>query len=210
MGPIDPGQIKCVVFDYGFTLSPDHYFNVTPPACPEWQAVIQKEIFGEPAIVIPWMKGELTSLDIAGILASHLSLDIPTIAATMEEGCRHLKINQAVWDFAEAQKAAGRKTALVTDNMDVFSKVVVPAHGLQALFDVILNSCDFHEIRKEVLWPLAFERLGGGIGYENSLLIEDGESEPALFRRMGGQAHQYSTDKAFLEWLDGVDWSKRL
>jgi hypothetical protein len=206
---INPEQIKCVVFDFGFTLSPDYYFNFTPPGCLEWHAVIQKVIFGDDSIMVPWMKGELSSLDIAGILSGYFPLDVPTIATTMEEGCRRLHFNQAVWDFAVAQKAAGRKTALVTDNMDVFSKVVVPCHGLEDIFDVILNSADCNEIRKEFLWPIAFERLGGGIGYTNSLLIEDGESEPAMFRRLGGQAHQYTNDKAFVMWLDSIHWSKQ-
>jgi FMN phosphatase YigB (HAD superfamily) len=209
LDPINPEQIKCVVFDFGFTLSPDYYFNVTPPGCPEWHAVIQKEIFGEAAIVNPWMKGELSSLDIARILSRYFPLDIPTIVATMDQGCQRLHFNQAVWDFAFVQKAAGRKTALVTDNMDVFSKVVVPCHGLEALFDVILNSADFHEIRKELLWPIAFERLGGGIRYANSLLIEDGETEPAMFRALGGLAHQYTDDKAFIAWLDSIHWSRQ-
>ena len=124
----------------------------------------KRKFLGKHAIVNPWMKGELSSLDIARILSRYFPLDIPTIAATMDQGCQRLHFNQAVWDFAFVQKAAGRKTALVTDNMDVFSKVVVPCHGLEALFDVILNSADFHEIRKELLWPIAFERLGGGIG----------------------------------------------
>jgi hypothetical protein len=191
----------------GFTLSPDYYFKISPPGCPHWHEIIQKHIFGEPAIITPWLKGELTTLDIAGILSEYFPLDIPTIAATMEEGCRHLNFNPAVWDFAVAQKRAGRKTALVTANMDVFSKVVVPAHGLDQLFDVILNTADFHEIRKEFLWPVAFQRLGEDIGYANSLLIEDEKSEPAKFRELGGQAHQYSTDALFLEWLDSVQWS---
>jgi FMN phosphatase YigB (HAD superfamily) len=205
---INTGRIKCVVIDFGFTLSPDYYFNVTPPGCPQWHTVIQEVIFRDPAITIPWMKGELTSLDIAGILSRHFQLDIRTIAETMEKGCEHLALNPAVRDFAVAQKAAGRKTALVTDNMDVFTKVVVPSHGLERLFDVILNSADFHEIRKEFLWPIAFERLGGGIGYANSLLIEDGENEPTKFRALGGYACQYSNDAAFLEWLDAVQWNR--
>ena len=209
MDGINARKIKCVVFDFGFTLSPDYYFNVTPPDCWQWHPVIQKVIFGEAGIMIPWMKGELSSLDIAGILARHLPLDPATIAATMEKGCERLHFNPAVRVFAAAQKAAGRKTALVTDNMDVFTRVVVPALGLEQLFDVILNSSDFHEIRKEFLWPIAFERLGDGIGYANSLLIEDGENEPALFRSLGGYAHQYSNDAAFLEWLDFVDWNRQ-
>jgi len=206
LDPIDPGQIKCIVFDFGFTLSPDYYFMISPPGCPQWHEVIQKYIFGEPSITVPWMKGELTSLDIANLLSQHFPLDISIIAATMEKGCQHLSFNPAVWDFAVAQKAAGRKTALVTDNMDVFTKVVVPAHGLDQLFDVILNSSDFHETRKDVLWPIAFERLGGGIGYATSLLIEDGETEPAMFRASGGYACQYVNDENFLNWLT-LNWS---
>ena len=207
LDPINPEQIKCVVFDFGFTLSPDYYFNVSPPGCPQWHAVIQEVIFGEPAITNPWMRGEVTSQDIARILSHHLPLDIPTIAASLDKGCQHLQLNPAVRDFAVAQKAARRKTALVTDNMDVFTRVVVPSHGLDQLFDVILNSADFHEVRKELLWLIAFERLGGGIGYANSLLIEDGESQPAMFRALGGVAHQYSNDAAFLEWLESIHWS---
>jgi FMN phosphatase YigB (HAD superfamily) len=210
LDPINPELIKCVVFDFGFTLSPDYYFNVCPPGYPQWHEVIQTVIFGEPAIMIPWMKGEVTSLDIAGILSKYFPLDIPIIAATMEKGCKWLRFNPAVWDFAAAQKAAGRKTALVTDNMDVFTKVIVPSHGLERLFDVILNSADLHEIRKEFLWPVAFERLGGGIGYANSLLIEDGENEPALFRALGGYAYQYSNDAAFMRWLNSVQWGNQL
>ncbi len=209
LGTFDPAQIKCVVFDFGYTLSPDYYFKIAPRGISQWQAVIQKVIFEEPSVVIPWMRGELTSLDIAGILSDHFPLDIQTIAKTMEKGCQNLNFNQAVWDFAVARKADGRKTALVTDNMDVFTKVVIPAHGLDALFDVIINSADFHEIRKEVLWPIAFERLGGGTGYANSLLIEDGESEPAKFRASGGTAYQYQGDELFLDWLKTIPWSDR-
>jgi hypothetical protein len=205
----DPKQIKCVVFDSGFTLIADYYFKVSPPGIPQWFDIIQRGIFGDSSIVDPWMRGELTILDIAGVLSRHIPLDIPTIAATMEIGCRHLNFNQAVWDFAVAQKAAGRKTALVTGNMDVFTKVVVPAHGLDRLFDVILNTSDFHEIRKEILWPIAFERLGDGIGYANSLLIEDGETQPALFRAQGGYAYQYKNDGMFLDWLDFIHWRER-
>jgi hypothetical protein len=152
----------------------------------------------------------LTSLDIASVLSRTIPLDIPTIAATMEKGCQNLNFNWAVWDFAVAQKAAGRKTALVTANMDVFTKVVVPAYGLDQLFDVILNSSDLHEIRKEFLWPIAFERLGGGIGYANSLLVEDGETEPAIFRALGGLAYQYQNDAKFLDWLASIQWRNQL
>ena len=104
------------------------------------------------------------------------------------------------------QKMAGRKIALVTDNMDVFTKVVIPAHKLDRLFDVIVNSSDYREIRKDILWSIAFERLGDGIGYADSLLIEDGETEPERFRQLGGYSCQYSNDELFSKWVHSINW----
>ena len=60
----------------------------------------------------------------------------------MELGCKDLDFNEAVLNFALAQRSQGRRTAIVTANMDVFSDVVVPAHRLDEKFDVIINSSD--------------------------------------------------------------------
>ncbi len=205
-----PERIRCAVFDFGFTLCSDLYFKIAPVGHPEWRSVIQEQVFARPEVAVAWMKGELNTHDIAGIISKYISLDIPTIVDFMDRGCRDLDLNPAVREFAAALKASGRKTALVTDNMDVFTRVVVPCHGLEQLFDVILNSSDHHEIDKRALWPLAFERLGSGIGYADSLLIEDGETEPALFRAAGGRAYQYMDDAAFLDWLAASGWNEEL
>jgi hypothetical protein len=134
-------------------------------------------------------------------------MDIPAIVEMMEMGCKRLNFNQAVLDFALAQRDAGRKTALVTANMDVFTKIVVPCHQLDKIFDIILNTFDYKELDKQRLWPVAFQYFGNDIHYANSLLIEDGETEPAKFRKLGGYAYQYSTDELFLEWLHAINWN---
>ncbi len=205
---INSAKIKCVVFDFGFTLSSDLYFKLAPPGCSNWRDLIQERIFGESHIAERWMAGDLTIKDVAGILSHYIDMDTASIVETMEKGCEQLRMNRAVWDFALTQKDEGRKTALVTGNMDVFTKVVVPYHRLDKVFDVILNTFDYKERRKERLWPIAFQRLGNGIGYENSLLIEDGETEPTRFRRLGGYAYQYATDELFVEWLHSIKWDK--
>ena len=86
----------------------------------------------------------------------------------------------------------------------MFSEVVVPSHRLVSKFNVIINSSDYRELDKTVLWPIAFKTLGDGIQFENSLLIEDGPKEPALFRKCGGFAHQYVDDGQLVEWLDAT------
>jgi FMN phosphatase YigB (HAD superfamily) len=204
---VDWDRVQCVVFDYGFTLSSELYFNVAPAGYPGWRDTIQRLVFDERAVAEAWMRGQLTLVDIAAIVGREIPLPVETIIETMEQGCRKLRFNPAVWEFAQAQRGQGRKTALVTGNFDVFTNVIVPAHGLAAVFDMIVNSSDHGTWDKRKLWPIAFERLGQGISYKNSLLIEDGEKEPAQFRALGGQAYQYAGEEGFQMWLRANRWS---
>ena len=148
------------------------------------------------------MTNVLSLRDIAAIVSDHANMDISAVLETMELGCKDLDFNEAVLNFALTQRSLGRRTAIVTANMDVFSDVVVPAHGLDEKFDVIINSSDYGEIDKRVLWPIAFKALGDDIHYGNSLLIEDGSKEPELFRGCGGFAYEYTNDESFLRWLN--------
>jgi hypothetical protein len=202
----DLTTLCCVVFDFGFTLSSDLYFTITPPGFPQWHAVIQGHIFAQKPIVHAWMRGELRVIDIAQIVARHSDLPLPVIVETMQRGCMQMTFNPVVWQFATAQRQQQRKTALVTANMDVFTDIVVPAHRLDTVFDVILNTADYGTLRKELLWDRAFALLGEDIGYHNSLLIEDGAKEPALFRERGGSAYQYYDDPMFRAWLTQSGW----
>jgi hypothetical protein len=124
----------------------------------------------------------------------------------LEIGCRKLDFNQDVWDFAIDQLEKGRKTVIVTGNMDVFTQVVVPYHHLADQFDAIINSFDYQELDKSILWSKAFELIGDGVGYGQSLLIEDGEKNVMKFRGNGGYAYQYRGDAAFLAWLKSTGW----
>jgi len=196
-----PSPLRCIVFDWGGTLSPDLYFNVTPPGYAHWRDTIQARIFDREKIVGRWMAGGLTMADIARELQSAIDLDIPTILHYMMIGCRNLAINRAVWDFAMSQRRAGRATVLVTGNVDLFDSVVIPDHQLTRLFDVIVSSHNHRTTDKEILWPIAFDGVSPEIGYHNSLLIEDSPSNVARFRENGGGAHRYTDDGAFQAWL---------
>jgi FMN phosphatase YigB (HAD superfamily) len=204
--PIHPADIACIVFDFAFTLSSDLYFKVSPPECPNWQELIQRTIFSNNPLVDRWMAGAVTMYNIAEELAPVVNMEVSRIVSFLELGCQNMSFNEAVWRFAIQQRAAGRKTAIVTNNMDVFTKVVVPCHNLSDRFDIIINSFDYQEIDKTLLWAKAFEMLGRGIGYSQSLLIEDGAKNVRKFRENGGYAYQYENDERFSKWLESVPW----
>jgi hypothetical protein len=200
---------SCVVFDFGGTLSSDLYFNVIPPDVDDWHPTITREIFEKPEIVGPWMCGDLSLLDISEVLAAHMDYSPTELHDILRQGCRRLSFNQPVYNLAVRLAAADVKTALVTGNFDVFSDVIVPEHDLDSLFDAIVNSSDHGTYEKIDLWPVAFERFGFGVGYENSLLIEDTEYEIAHFRERGGTAHRYIDDESFSEWLKDAESNGR-
>ena len=204
---INPEEIKCVVFDFANTLCSDLYFNIPPCGCDNWTELLNTHVFDKfhkNVIETKVMNGELGTKSIAGIISEHVDLDTESVVKLMEEGCRDLKFNQAVLDFAVEQKNKNNKIAIVSVNMDVFTKVVIPAHGLETIFDVIVNSFDYKVAKKEILWNIAFSKLGDGMTFSNSLLIDDGAENVNLFKQLGGYAYQYRDDESFSKWLSST------
>ncbi len=207
MREIPCAHIRCIVFDFGGTLSAHPYFHALGP---EFCQVVDTRIWGDGAAdwCDPWMRGDKTSADIADYLAGLTGLSAPRILAALDAGCARLTLHPAIWRFAQAQRARGRQTALVTKNMDVFTRIVVPALHFAQVFDVIINSSDHRTDDKELMWERAFAQLDG-CAFENSLLIDDKLKYIERFQARGGMAYQYTTDAAFAEWEVTV-WNERI
>lgn len=199
-----PEDIKCIIFDFADTLYSGSYFNIFPCGCENWRQLFNTYIFDKDVIELKAMNGELTTEDIAAIVSGHVGLGFEEVLQLAEDGCGNLEFNSAVLKFAIEQKIKGTATSLVTINMDVFTKVVVPAHGLSDIFDVIVNSFDHKEMKKEILLDIAFDQLGAGITFSNSLLIDDIADNVKLFEERGGYAYQYKDDKSFTKWLNST------
>jgi FMN phosphatase YigB (HAD superfamily) len=196
-----PDKTGCIVFDYANTLSSDLYFQTCPEGFPAWRALFEKHVFSDPRILSDWCKGVLKKHDIARLISPHAGMPVATVLAEMNNSCKELHFNPAVWQLAEAQQIGGHKTVLVTINIDVFSDFIVPFYQLDGLFDVIVNSSDYGTDNKLVLWHIAFEQLGDGITYDNSLLIDDSPKWTTAFANKGGNAFLYRNDAEFEEWL---------
>jgi FMN phosphatase YigB (HAD superfamily) len=196
-----PEEIKCIIFDYANTLSSDLYFQSKPIKCPEWRHLFDKYVFADKLWLTEWCNGRKKTEDIALRIKEYVDLPLNEIIDEMKKGCQNLTFNEAVLNFAKSQSANGRKTALVTANIDMFSDTVVQSHNLNEIFDTIVNSADYGTDDKRKLWPIAFQLSGNGIDYACSLLIDDSEKWIQEFINMGGSAYKYSDDSAFLSWL---------
>jgi len=202
MTDVNWDHIRCVVFDYGDTLSSDHYFKALGP---DFDALVDREIFSDntPTWCDPWARGELTAEIVADHLAGLSGLSPEHILEQLAAGCARQALHQAIWQFAQAQRKLGRKTALVTLNFDIFSRVIVTALGFDRIFDVIVNSAEYRTDDKARMWEIAFSRLDG-CDFANSLLIDDKAKYTERFRARGGMAYQYTGDEDFARWLKEV------
>jgi FMN phosphatase YigB (HAD superfamily) len=201
-----PSAINLIVVDYGMTLSSALYFRQAPPDCPLWAKVVEQAIFGSEWFD-RWMAGEVSVREIAAYLTAWLPLSPAAIEAQMRAGCQGLALNRGVVAFVCEQRARGRKTALVTANIDLFTQVIVPDQGLAALFDVIVNSYEHRTTDKAQLWAAAYRQLGSEYGCATSFLLEDSALNVAQFVALGGQAHRYAGDDELEAWLEArPDW----
>jgi FMN phosphatase YigB (HAD superfamily) len=193
---------EIILFDFANTLSNSNYFNTEPNGCPNWYDLFQNYVFSDKQIVTLWCQGKITAHQIAEIIKGHVNWGIDPILNEMRKGCCNLQFNKAVYNFSRSIKGTGIKTALVTNNIDLFTEVVVPFYSLETIFDVIINSADYKSDNKSDLWSIAFQKTGKENSYHESLLIEDGEKWPSIFEEHGGKACRYSNDDNFINWMN--------
>ena len=134
--------IDAVIFDYGFTMSSEYYFNIPHPRIPQWHELIQESVFYDECVTSEWMNGRIGLRDIAGILQERTGEDLESNLVFLRDGCKDLRENSAVVRFARKLRGHAIPIGLVTVNCDVFSDIIVPEHRYDELFDVIVNSCD--------------------------------------------------------------------
>lgn len=206
---IDPAQINCVIFDFDGTLCSGRYFEPLGSAALE---AIGELMFGKNSAhwADPWMSGELSSREIARYLSRRLDCSAEAILSALRRGSANMTFNREVHRFALNQRGRDRKTALVTANMDVFTEVVVPAHDLDRLFDVVPNTADRGTLDKRVLWRDAIDTFGTEYTFASTLLIEDNPGMVELFEALGGYAYRYQGDKALHDWLKSTGFASQL
>ena len=205
---IVPGQINSVIFDFDGTLCFDRYFS---PLGSDALDTIHSLLFGENSAqwADPWMNGDLTSRDIASYLSKHLPESEGEILSALRNGCARMSFRPVVYHFALHQRGR-RKTALITANMDILTEVVVPAHGLDKVFDLVLNTADHHTLDKRVLWRKALNIFGPEHSFTSTLLVEDSLKMVELFESLGGYAYRYEGDEALQAWLEETGFAEEM
>ncbi len=186
---------QTVLFDFDGVLCKGRFYEKTLlPDHSEIHDWIQMNIFGNKEMVRDWMRNRVNSAEINELIAKNTGIECNFLNGLYEESIRRMKLEEEAIDLAESLKSSGKKIGIVTDNMDVFTKITIPNHRLNTLFDVIINSADHGLLKKDEngkLFDITLATLEEKI--ENSLMIDDSESTIKLYRQKGGRGFVYKS-----------------
>lgn len=198
-------KVRAVLFDYDQTLSHDPFFGLTMdashPVIIDW---IQKNVFGDKEYVGRWMMNEVNSRMVCERISREAGITVDELWPLFRESVARMRLVPEVLEMVRELKARGIKLGVVSDNMDVFDEIIVPAHGLDQMFDVLVNSANHGQFKKDEggkLFDLALQKLEVSIG--ESMLVDDSAGTCQFYREKGGQAFHYQKNpddlKAFLQ-----------
>ena len=173
-------DIDAALFDFGGVLvregSVNDFARIAPHADP---AVVLRHAIGayHEDDDHPWHRVERGELDmaewymltVAALAEAGIEVVVPSSGSVM------FTPNEPVVDAVRTVRAAGGRTAVVTNNVRELSHTWRPVLPLDELFDTVVDSCEVG-LRKPnpAIYLLACERLG--VAPERAVLLDDIES----------------------------------
>jgi len=186
-------DLQSILFDFDGVLCRDRFYRAT--LLPDHQDIcdwIQANIFSDKELTHKWMRGQTDSAAINRLISEKTGIGYELLNGLYEESIRSMKLEAELVDLARSLKAVGKKIGIVTDNMDVFTRITIPNHRLSELFHVVINSADHGLLKRDEngrLFDIALGKLGSGI--EDSLMIDDNATTIELYKQKGGQGFVY-------------------
>jgi len=200
-------QFDTVIFDFDGVMSHDFFYANMEASHPAVYKFIQEEVFG-PESTIPdkWMRGELSSRDVNEMIAESTDIDLETLEALFVKSVKDMRVDERLLEIAKELVTAGKKVALVTNNMDVFNEITIANHQLDKIFPVIVASHAYGYMKHDMhgkLYDIAMEKLGVA-DYASALLIDDSAKARATFETKGGTTYAFETFEEFEKWASAI------
>lgn len=184
---------QVILFDFDGVLCRGKFYEKT--LLPDYAQVydwIQNNIFGAGSkeLVKSWMRNQIDTVSINRLISENTGIEFGKLSGLFKESVRQMELEKEILELARDVKLAGKKIAIVTDNMQVFSQITVPHNKLDSLFEVIINSADHGCLKKDLngeLFDVALAALK--TESKNCFLIDDSATNIEKFRKKGGQGH---------------------
>lgn len=199
--------IKAIISDFDGVLCSDYFYHTLEKKLPDVYDLINLDLFKENRwMVKDWMRGKINSRDINKYLADKTSLSEEFLNKELERSVEMMKLNSKLVNFIRNTKKKGIKTALLTDNMDVFEKITIPNKNLGSVFDFIIPSFKYGKLKGDDnggLLDVARELLG--VSFEEILVLDDWDILGDFVKARNSNFYLYNknTMENFDKWFFG-------
>lgn len=199
-------QTRAILFDFHHVLSHDYFYVSTLESdhkeVGDW---ISQNIFTDKQLVQAWMRGKVTWRELHDRIVDETGIDRALLDQLFIESVKRMKMVPEMIELARELKDRGFKIAIVSDNMDIFSEVIVPHNQFNQLFDAIFNSAD-HGLLKQDEHGALFARVADtlGMSLEQTVFIDDTKSATDLFIELGGRAIIHTDPESTREQLFNI------
>jgi FMN phosphatase YigB (HAD superfamily) len=180
-----------LLWDFGDTLVDERWMRRAPAECPTWEAV-WVDVMADHAD--DWNTGRVRTEEIFGVLADRSGMSAAAVGAHARRCCESIAFNETAWRVARERRLP---QALVTVNPDLLAAVVVPAYGLDEVFEVIVTSSAEQTDDKSALCDIALDRLGFTGPRSDALLIDNRLDLVQAWRDLGGAGYWFESDETF-------------
>lgn len=177
-----------LLWDFGDTLVDERWMRRPPAGFPTWEAA-WLEVMSDHAD--NWNVGRVGRTEIFAALAERSGMSADAVKSHAARCCKLLSFNETAWRVASERRLP---QALVTVNPDLFADFVVPAHGLDDVFDAIVMSFEELTDDKPALCDIALDRLGFTGPRSDALLIDNRRDLVEAWRDLGGTGYWFQND----------------
>ena len=195
---------KIVFFDFDGVLCKDYFYANLKKTYPDVYNFIQKEIFGgNNKIINQWTRNQISSDDVNKFISEKTKINFQKLSEMFIESVKQMKIEKRLIDLAQNLQKNNIKIALITNNVDIFSRVIVKHNNLDKIFPMIINSADYGILKHEQngkLFDIVLKKLGE-TEYKKVLLIDDSVKAGKIFENKGGLVFTYDNFENFELWV---------
>jgi FMN phosphatase YigB (HAD superfamily) len=138
------------------------------------------------------MRGRISYEEVHEFVSKFVDLSVEQFNEFLLKGIGSIKLNKDLMQLSHEMQEKGVKTAVFTDNMDVFDRVLVPHYGLDDKFDAIISSAKHGLLKHDEngkLFDIAIKELNSTP--EKTLIIDDSIDLKPMIESKGASFYHY-------------------
>lgn len=143
-----------------------------------------------------WMSGQITYTDVNALMAHKFGVERSYLDRVLLESLENFTLNRSLLSLLQVLRRLGTTVVIMSDNMDVFTRYVVPNLGLDQFFDAIFSSSDLQKMKSHNDWelPKAIAKKYD-CDYADVLVIDDWEELITSLSPMGFCTFLYTEER---------------